>query len=206
MGVPSLRLFLKWWTREFLQKLQYGPRAAAVTEIRLLTGHDRLCAHLYRFNLTDSPFCVLCASGQVMDASRLDEGRTDRCGRSHTPQFTTSRENRQIVCMAGTDHPVTSRTVAQHIESVTHHSVSASTIRHRLQQSGLSARRPLLNLPLSQNHRHLQYQWCDITPPASTPDQFWQRVEAAWSAVPQEHIQSLFEAVVISSNGGDSGY
>ncbi|GFT55874.1 transposable element Tcb1 transposase [Trichonephila clavipes] len=32
-----------------------------------------------------------------------------------------------------------------------------------------------------------------ITPPAATPDQFWQRVEAAWFAVPQEHIQFLFE-------------
>ncbi|GFU52115.1 transposable element Tcb1 transposase [Trichonephila clavipes] len=27
-----------------------------------------------------------------------------------------------------------------------------------------------------------------ITPPAATPDQLWQRVEAAWSAVPQEDI------------------
>ncbi|GFU01759.1 transposable element Tcb1 transposase [Trichonephila clavipes] len=51
-----------------------------------------------------------------------------------------------------------------------------------------------------------------ITPTAATPDQLWQRVEAAWSAVPQEHIQSLFEsmprrvAAVISNNGGYSGY
>ncbi|GFX06029.1 hypothetical protein TNCV_760651 [Trichonephila clavipes] len=28
-----------------------------------------------------------------------------------------------------------------------------------------------------------------ITPPAATPDEIWQRVEAAWPAVPQEHIQ-----------------
>ncbi|UYV67044.1 TRA2B [Cordylochernes scorpioides] len=47
---------------------------------------------------------------------------------------------------------------------------------------------------------------------AATPDQLWQRVEAAWSAIPQEHIQSLFEsmprrvAAVISNNGGYSGY
>ncbi|GFX16322.1 transposable element Tcb1 transposase [Trichonephila clavipes] len=49
---------------------------------------------------------------------------------------------------------------------------------------------------------------------AATPDQLWQRVEAAvcGSAVPQEHIQSLFEsmprrvAAVISNNGGYSGY
>ncbi|GFT11133.1 transposable element Tcb1 transposase [Trichonephila clavipes] len=34
-----------------------------------------------------------------------------------------------------------------------------------------------------------------ITPPAATRDQLWQRVEAAWSAVSQEHIQSLFESI-----------
>ncbi|GFV43353.1 transposable element Tcb1 transposase [Trichonephila clavipes] len=51
-----------------------------------------------------------------------------------------------------------------------------------------------------------------IIPPAATPDQLWQRVEAAWSAVPPEHIQSLFELMprrvtaVISNNGGHSGY
>ncbi|GFX46168.1 transposable element Tcb1 transposase [Trichonephila clavipes] len=91
----------------------------------------------------------------------MQEGKTDRRGRSHPPQCTTSRENRQIMRMAVMDRPVTSRTVAQHIESVTHHSVSARTIRRRLQQSGLSARRPLLGLPLTQNHRRLRCQWCD---------------------------------------------
>ncbi|GFX95736.1 transposable element Tcb1 transposase [Trichonephila clavipes] len=51
-----------------------------------------------------------------------------------------------------------------------------------------------------------------ITPPAPTPDQLWQRVEAAWSAVPQEHIQSLFESMprrvtaVIFNNDGCTGY
>ncbi|GFX84910.1 uncharacterized protein TNCV_4997421 [Trichonephila clavipes] len=81
----------------------------------------------------------------------MQEGKTDRRGRSHPPQSTTSSENRQIVLMAVTDRSVTSRTVAQHIESVTHHSVSARTIRRRLQQSGLFVRRPLLGLPLTQN-------------------------------------------------------
>ncbi|GFX12641.1 transposable element Tcb1 transposase [Trichonephila clavipes] len=82
----------------------------------------------------------------------MQEGTTDRRSRSYPPQCTTSSEDRQIVLMAVTDHSVTSRTVAQHIESVTHHSVSARTIRSRLQQSGLSARRPLFGLPLRQNH------------------------------------------------------
>ncbi|GFV84188.1 transposable element Tcb2 transposase [Trichonephila clavipes] len=59
--------------------------------------------------------------------------------RSHPPQCTTSREDRRIVCMTVTDCSVTSRTVAQHFEFVTHHSVSARTIRRRLQQNSLSA-------------------------------------------------------------------
>ncbi|GFW44027.1 transposable element Tcb1 transposase [Trichonephila clavipes] len=78
----------------------------------------------------------------------MKEGTTDRRGRSHPPQYTTSREDRQIMRMAVMDRSVTSRTLAQHIESVTHHSVSARTIRCRLQQ-----RPPFLGLPLTQNHR-----------------------------------------------------
>ncbi|GFW97250.1 transposable element Tcb1 transposase [Trichonephila clavipes] len=91
----------------------------------------------------------------------MQEGTTNQRGRSHPHQCTTSREDRQIVRMAVTDRSITSRTVAKHIESVTHHSVSARTIRRFLQQSGLSARRPLLGLSLTQNHRRLRRQWCD---------------------------------------------
>ncbi|GFX91655.1 transposable element Tcb1 transposase [Trichonephila clavipes] len=46
----------------------------------------------------------------------------------------------------------------------------------------------------------------------ATLNQLWQRVEAAWSAVPPKHIQSLFEsmprrvAAVVFNNGGYSGY
>ncbi|GFU87209.1 transposable element Tcb1 transposase [Trichonephila clavipes] len=37
----------------------------------------------------------------------------------------------------------------------------ARTIRRPLQQSGLNARRPLLGLPLTPNHRCLRHQWCE---------------------------------------------
>ncbi|GFV53851.1 transposable element Tcb1 transposase [Trichonephila clavipes] len=63
----------------------------------------------------------------------IQEGTTERRGRSHSLQCTTSRKDRRIVHMAVTHRSVTSRTVAQHIESVTHYSVSARTIRRRLQ-------------------------------------------------------------------------
>ncbi|UYV70700.1 hypothetical protein LAZ67_8000300 [Cordylochernes scorpioides] len=39
-----------------------------------------------------------------------------------------------------------------------------------------------------------------ITSPAATPDQLWQRVEAAWSAIPQEHIQTT-KRNTMESNG-----
>ncbi|UYV62801.1 hypothetical protein LAZ67_2001985 [Cordylochernes scorpioides] len=93
--------------------------------------------------------------------SWMQEGTTDRRVRSHPPQCTTSLAHRKIVRMAVTDRSVTSRTVAQHIQSETHHPVFTRTIRRRLQQSGLSARCPLLRLPLTQNHRRLHRQWCD---------------------------------------------
>ncbi|GFW52967.1 transposable element Tcb1 transposase [Trichonephila clavipes] len=91
----------------------------------------------------------------------MQEGTTDRRGGSHPPQCTTSLEDRQIVRIAVTDRSVTSRIIAQPIESETHHSVSAHTIRRRLQQSGLTARSPFLGLPLTQNHRRLHGIWCD---------------------------------------------
>ncbi|GFV34248.1 transposable element Tcb1 transposase [Trichonephila clavipes] len=91
----------------------------------------------------------------------MQEGTTDRRGRSHAPQCTTLCEDRQIGRMAVTDRSVTSRTVTHHIESVTHHSVSTRIIRRHLQQSGLSTRCALLGLPLTHNHRRLHRQWCD---------------------------------------------
>ncbi|GFU20073.1 uncharacterized protein LOC103524116 [Trichonephila clavipes] len=50
-----------------------SPRAAAVAKFRLLTGHDCLCAHMFRFNLMTLPICVLCDTGQDMTAAHLDE-------------------------------------------------------------------------------------------------------------------------------------
>ncbi|GFX41124.1 transposable element Tcb1 transposase [Trichonephila clavipes] len=91
----------------------------------------------------------------------MQESTTGRRGQSHPHHCTTACEDRQLVRMTMMDRSVTSRTIAHHIESVTHHSVCARTIRCGLQQSGLSARRPLLGLLLTQNHICLRHQWCN---------------------------------------------
>ncbi|GFW73820.1 transposable element Tc1 transposase [Trichonephila clavipes] len=83
------------------------------------------------------------------------EKTTDRRGRLHPPRCTTARDDRRIVRISVMDRAAPSQSIAQYIQLITHHSVSVHTIRRRLQQSGMSARRTLLRIPLTGNHRRL---------------------------------------------------
>ncbi|GFU88100.1 transposable element Tcb1 transposase [Trichonephila clavipes] len=84
-------------------------------------------------------------------------------------------------------------------------------VNHKIELLSWPVRSPDL-LPIENMWSMVAQRLIQITPPAATPDQLWQRMEAAWSAVPQEHIQNLFESmpkrvgVVIFNNGGYSGY
>ncbi|GFX20056.1 transposable element Tcb1 transposase [Trichonephila clavipes] len=84
-------------------------------------------------------------------------------------------------------------------------------VNHQIELLPWPARSPDLSL-IENMWPMVAQRLTQITHTAATPDQLWQRVEAAWFAVPQEHIQSLFEsmprrvAAVISNNGGYSGY
>ncbi|GFV91243.1 transposable element Tcb1 transposase [Trichonephila clavipes] len=76
----------------------------------------------------------------------------------------------------------------------------------------IAAARSLDVSPIENMWSMVAQRLTQITPPAATPDRLWQRGAVAWSAVPQEHIQSIFEsmprpvAVGTSNNGGYSGY
>ncbi|GFW80891.1 transposable element Tcb1 transposase [Trichonephila clavipes] len=89
--------------------------------------------------------------------------------------------------------------------------VQSFFVNHQIELLPWPARSPDLS-PIENMWSMVAQRLIQITPPATTPDQLWQRVKAAWSAVPQEHIQSLFEskprrvAAVISNNGGYSSY
>ncbi|GFX64690.1 HTH_38 domain-containing protein [Trichonephila clavipes] len=197
---------------------------------------------------------------------------TDQRGRLHLPRCTTARDDRQTGRMEVKDRAGTSRIIAQ-LRCL---SVSVHAFLRRLQQNEMSARRPLLRLPLTGKHRRLPTNggmngghgqrngmtFCLLTNPAfacniamvrfeygdtviellplpacspafsafknawsmlaqrlarntsstTTPDQLWQYVEAAWTAVPQGYIQSLFDSMsrcvvaVIANNGGYINY
>ncbi|GFX63979.1 transposable element Tcb1 transposase [Trichonephila clavipes] len=82
---------------------------------------------------------------------------------------------------------------------------------HKIELLPCLGRSPDLS-PIENMWSMVAQRLTQFTPPAATPDQLWRRVEAPWSAVPQEHIQSVFGsmrrcvAAVISDNGGYSGY
>ncbi|GFX98041.1 transposable element Tcb1 transposase [Trichonephila clavipes] len=65
-------------------------------------------------------------------------------------------------------------------------------VNHQIELLPWPARSPDLS-PIENMWSMVAQRLTQITPPAATPNHLWQRVEAAWSAVPQEHIQSLFE-------------
>ncbi|GFY32381.1 transposable element Tcb1 transposase [Trichonephila clavipes] len=91
----------------------------------------------------------------------MQEEMTERRDRSHPPRCTAARDDRRIVYMAVMERSATSRTITQQMQSVTHQLLSTGTIRHSLRQSGMSAKRPYLWLPLTGNHRCFSHQWCD---------------------------------------------
>ncbi|GFU09047.1 transposable element Tcb1 transposase [Trichonephila clavipes] len=80
-------------------------------------------------------------------------------------------------------------------------------VNHRIELLPWLARSPDLS-PIGNMWCMAAQRLIQTTPSAATPDQLWRRVEASWSAVSQEHIQSLFEsmprrvAAVISNNDG----
>lgn len=87
------------------------------------------------------------------------EGRTHRQRGTGPRYHTTAREDRHLYRMAITDRTATSTTLAQQWNTVTSHSMSASSVRRRLVQRGLIARRPLLRLPLTLDNRRLRHLW-----------------------------------------------
>ncbi|GFX86843.1 transposable element Tcb1 transposase [Trichonephila clavipes] len=109
---------------------------------------------------------VLDGIKQLLCGSDIARCRRDRRSRSRQPHCTTAQDDRWMVHIAVINRATTSRTISKQIQSVTYRSVSARTIRHCLQQSGMSARRPLLLLHLTGNHRHRQ--WCDERRPWTT--------------------------------------
>ncbi|GFU26138.1 transposable element Tcb1 transposase [Trichonephila clavipes] len=151
------------WTLQLIDTCSNGePNGNTGYKFRLFGRVIVLCAALYWrlvVRASDSKPEVLDSMPDVTKHTPSTYGVVEKLGHhcSSIKRQMKSRTRKSVVVLNETKQ----RTVAHYIESVTHHSVSKRTIRRRLQQSGLSARRSLLGLPLTHIHRRLRRQWCD---------------------------------------------
>ncbi|GFT93997.1 HTH_38 domain-containing protein [Trichonephila clavipes] len=98
--------------------------------------------------------------------SEFDRGRiaayssqksvTQRIGRNQATVMWIYNRWMWIVRLEVMSRVASLRTIAQQIQSVTHHSVSNRTIRRRLHQNVMSVRHSLPRLPFTGNHRCLR--------------------------------------------------
>ncbi len=79
--------------------------------------------------------------------------------RSGRPRATNHREDRFLALSARRQRFVTARTLQTQLFAATGTHISDQTVRNRLHQDGLAARRPLARIPLTPRHRNARLQW-----------------------------------------------
>ncbi|GFV79196.1 transposable element Tcb1 transposase [Trichonephila clavipes] len=95
--------------------------------------------------------------------SRLDYIRASRG--SHMPEITfkistTPAEDRYIVLSAKRNRRTTAQQVANQFLAASGKQISRKTVARRLRGGGLYARRPVVCVPLTRQHRTSRLQWC----------------------------------------------
>ncbi|KAK7105615.1 hypothetical protein V1264_016974 [Littorina saxatilis] len=106
-------------------------------------------------------------------------GRVQERQRSGRPRVTTQREDRFIQRQAMQQRMATANNIRQRLQATTNPVVSGQTIRNRLHNFGLRARRPVRGTTLTANHRAARRAWC-------TQHVRWQRQQWAQVLVTDE--------------------
>ncbi|GFX57798.1 transposable element Tcb1 transposase [Trichonephila clavipes] len=107
--------------------------------------------HITKAPIRKAEECEIVSRGTVKNGTLVDNTQN----RSTINNKIISNANALIEKMSVTDHRELRKTLYS-LKQV----FQCLRVR-RLQLSGLSTRRPLLGLPLTQNHRRLRRQWCD---------------------------------------------
>ncbi|GFS49613.1 transposable element Tc1 transposase [Trichonephila clavipes] len=98
-------------------------------------------------------------------ASRLWKSikTTRMCSRRHgggRVRSTTPAEDRYIVLSAKRNRRTTAQLVANQFLAASEKQISRKTVARRLRGGGLYARRPVVSIPLTKQHRTARLQWC----------------------------------------------
>ena len=90
---------------------------------------------------------------------RLSHGSSDYEKRPGREKATTIREDHRLKRMALQNRPAPSRLLSYQLADETGKQVSSTTVRRRLSETGVNARRPRKNPLLTENHRRLRLGW-----------------------------------------------
>ncbi|GFY20527.1 transposable element Tcb2 transposase [Trichonephila clavipes] len=85
------------------------------------------------------------------------------CSRRHgggRVRSTTPAEDRYIVLSAKRNRRTTAQQVANQFLAASGKQISPKTVARRLKRGGLYARRPVVCVPLTRQHRTARLQWC----------------------------------------------
>ncbi|GFW55583.1 transposable element Tcb2 transposase [Trichonephila clavipes] len=88
---------------------------------------------------------------------------TGMCSRRHgrgRVRSMTPAEDRYIVLSAKRDRRTTAQQVANQFLAASGKQISRKTVVRRLRGGGLYARRPVVGVPLTRQHRTARLQWC----------------------------------------------
>ncbi|GFX00241.1 transposable element Tcb1 transposase [Trichonephila clavipes] len=88
---------------------------------------------------------------------------TGMCSRRHgggRVRSTTPAEDRYIVVSAKRNRRTTAQQVANQFLAASGKQISRETVARRLRGGGLYARRPVVCVPLTRQHRTARLQWC----------------------------------------------
>ncbi|KAK7113680.1 hypothetical protein V1264_012927 [Littorina saxatilis] len=120
-------------------------------------------------------------------------GRVQERQRSGRPRVTTEREDRFIQRQAMQQRMATASNIRQRQQATTNTVVSDQTIRNRLHNFGLRARRPVRGTTLTANHRAARRAWC-------TQHVWWQRQQ--WCCLQMSSAFAWNLLMVASECGG----
>ncbi|GFW42619.1 hypothetical protein TNCV_4258121 [Trichonephila clavipes] len=107
---------------------------------------------------------ITCCQG-VRHRSRLWKSfkTTGMCSRRHgggRVRSTTPAEDRYIVLSAKRNRRTTAQQVANQFLAASGKQISRKTVARRLRGGGLYARRPVVCVPLTKQHRTARLHWC----------------------------------------------
>lgn len=109
--------------------------------------------------------------------SRLQHtGTTNDRPRSGRPRVTSRRQDQYIRLTHLRNRFRTAVETAQTIHGTHNNRISAGTVRNRLREFGLRARRPYIGMPLTQRRRQLRMHWLNRHRPNAFPLHRWRRV------------------------------